>query len=103
MDLWIRNQDKTILKKVSCLSLSVFDGDVLVDDKHFGTYKTKKRALEVLNEIQRCLNGRTIISPRRIGDYERIKKEFFDGSFIITDGSVDVFPSDVIVYEMPKE
>ena len=68
-----------------------------------GQYESEERALEVLNEIQRCFNGRTIISPRRITDYERIKEQFFDGDFIITDGSVDVIPSDVIVYEMPKE
>lgn len=102
MDLWIRSQNRERLLKVNNKVSINEAGIFFVDDKQIANYKTKKRALEVLDEIQLCLNRRTIISPRRITDYERIKKEFFDSDFIITDGSVDIVPCDVIVYEMPE-
>lgn len=62
MDLWIRSQDKEKLVKCDDISISI---DINVKsykivgyfDKNteyelLGTYKTKKRALEVLDDIQ---------------------------------------------------
>ncbi len=60
MELWVRSQDKRILMKVDNIFLdanydnkriSTYDGD----NTELGTYKTKKRALEVLDEIQKLL------------------------------------------------
>lgn len=57
MNLWVRSQDKRILQKVDNIFLdanyenkriSTYDGDNI----ELGTYKTKERAIEVLNEIQ---------------------------------------------------
>ena len=57
MNLWVRSQDKRILQKVDNLFLdanyenkriSTYDGDNI----ELGTYKTKERAIEVLDEIQ---------------------------------------------------
>ena len=57
MELWIRSQDKRILQKVDNVFLnanyenkriSTYDGDNI----ELGTYKTKERAIEVLDEIQ---------------------------------------------------
>ena len=58
MELWIRSQDKTDLVKVDRLTIddtnSIF-GDY--NDFYLGTYKTKERALEVLDAIhQRLVN-----------------------------------------------
>ena len=61
MNLWVHNQDKTILQKVDNLLIS--DGDnaggtfniytnLLPAQNILGRYKTKERALEVLDEIQ---------------------------------------------------
>lgn len=61
MNLWVRNQDKTILQKVDNLLIS--DGNnaegtfniytnSLPSQNVLGRYKTKERALEVLDEIQ---------------------------------------------------
>ena len=68
MELWIRSQDKESLTKVSNIQYSYRKGDLYTDvrGKHYigtyydnlkilGTYKTKERALEVLDEIQRHL------------------------------------------------
>ncbi len=60
MELWIRSQDKTMLYKAN----EVFTESVInncketgeyyicVNHEGFATYKTKERALEVLDEIQ---------------------------------------------------
>ena len=61
MNLWVRNQDKTIFQKVDNLLIS--DGDneegtfniytnSLPAQNVLGRYKTKERALEVLDEIE---------------------------------------------------
>ena len=62
MELWIRSQDKRILQKVDNIFLdanyenkriSTYDGD----NVELGTYKTKERALEVLDKIQNKINA----------------------------------------------
>lgn len=62
MELWVRSQDKRILQKVDNIFLdanyenkriSTYDGD----NVELGTYKTKERAIEVLDEIQELEQG----------------------------------------------
>ena len=63
MELWIRSQDRRILQKVDNIYLnanydnkricSFIDGD----EMELATYKTKERALEVLDEIQEAKLG----------------------------------------------
>ena len=61
MELWIRSQDKEILIKVNNLSLICSNKDETCEiinsfEDHqcweLGIYKTKERALEVLDDIQ---------------------------------------------------
>ena len=61
MELWVRSQDRRILQKVDNIFLdanyenkriSTYDGDSI----ELGTYKTKERALEVIEEIQNKIN-----------------------------------------------
>ena len=54
MELWIRSQDKEMLYKVhEIFYYRCTDAhSIQVNHENFGTYKTKERALEVLNEIQ---------------------------------------------------
>ena len=63
MELWIRSQDKMNLVKVYNVFLnanydnkriSTYDGD---SNTTLGEYKTKERALEVLDEIQEAKLG----------------------------------------------
>jgi hypothetical protein len=54
MDLWVRSQDKLALTKVNSIGIEydkklVGYGNICVK---LGEYKTKERALEVLDEIQ---------------------------------------------------
>ena len=58
MELWIRSQDKMLLRKPEQLGIYEgkevwFIGESLLID--YGKYKTKERALEVLDEIQKIL------------------------------------------------
>ncbi|MCI9585238.1 MAG: hypothetical protein HFH45_01210 [Bacilli bacterium] len=55
MDLWIRSQDKRMLCKPQYIELygdnEVHFGDVNIGYRCVATYKSKERALEVLDEI----------------------------------------------------
>lgn len=61
MELWVRSQDKMLLRKPEQLIIYEgnevwFIGESLLID--YGTYKTKERALEVLDEIQEAQLGK---------------------------------------------
>ena len=85
MNLWIRSQDKERLTEVN--DLRIYYGKeedlwAIEDCDDLGYYKTKERALEVLDEIQDLLEDDTI--------------NFDD------DGYPTLLKNN-IVYEMPKE
>ena len=55
MDLWIRSQDRTFLRKVNTIGIVECRDFWSIDENltvSFGKYKTKERALEVLDEIE---------------------------------------------------
>ena len=59
MDLWIKSQDGERLTKVQDLRIYHAKNEnlwVIEDCDDLGQYKTKERALEVLDEIQSHLN-----------------------------------------------
>lgn len=115
MDLWIRSQDKHLLAKYNMLAVAQVTHKTQVKVMAFvsdslgyqdlGTYETKERALEVLDEIQNFLTPRFIVSANSDNDCINI---LFDKS---TCGKV--FPDDKLqikninrdcwVYEMPQE
>lgn len=90
MELWIRSQDKRILQKVDNVFLnanyenkriSTYDGD---SSTTLGEYKTKERAIEILDEIQDELIS---------SDFMPIEK---NEEVVLTCGSARI-------YEMPKD
>ena len=55
MNLWIRSQDRTFLRKVNTIGIVEGRDFWSIDENltvSFGKYKTKERAIEVLDEIQ---------------------------------------------------
>ena len=77
MELWIRSQDKEYLEKVDKIEL--FDGlnnDWTLQSVYrvLGRYKTKERALEILDEIQNELEKRHLGYPNYTGIYEMPKE-----------------------------
>ena len=69
MNLWVRSQDKTNLVKIRQISLNYQNNKQIIANyipdfypnsgeyyELLGTYKTKERAIEVLDEIQEYMN-----------------------------------------------
>ena len=88
MELWVRSQDKEVLGKAK--EIMIYEKEkrceILIDCYTYGTYATKERALEVLDEIQENIvkQGQVIILTDERGIANGSK--FFS-----------------YVYEMPKE
>lgn len=53
--MWIRSQDKELLKNVNSIEIIKFDGEKYTTIQgygwHLGFYSTKEKALKVLDEI----------------------------------------------------
>lgn len=89
MELWIRSQDKEKLLKVNDIAIEMnmiygyFDKNT--EYECLATYKSKERALEILDELQDFISGREIMDRmNRLG------------------GNMDnVFPT--MTFIMPKE
>ncbi len=94
MELWIRSQDKTKLVKVDNIS-SLDIADDYEKEVHslwndckgvLGIYKTKERALEVLDEIQSSMKN-----------FAFAKKVNGLGE------ELDLIPNPILIYQMPKD
>lgn len=117
MDLWIRSQDKETLKKINDIEIDYLNfkkysytkdieskGEYSIrgNGETLGQYKTKEKALEVLDEIQ------NILKPRYIVNTSSIKP---DGNFYEENGIVfqkynanaKIEKLSTFVYEMPEE
>ena len=69
MELWIRSQDRTFLRKVNTIGIVEGRDFWSIDENltiSFGKYKTKERALEVLDEIQDLLQNAYVGGSNRI-------------------------------------
>ena len=111
MNLWVRNQDKTIFQKVDNLLIS--DGNnaegtfniytnLLPAQNVLGRYKTKERAIEVLDEIQ------NILKPKYILDTSSIKPDgdFYEENGVIFqkyNANAKIEELSTFVYQMPKD
>lgn len=92
MELWVRSQDKKHLIKCEAImyeetgigyGLRAFTKNY---DFDIGIYKTKERAIEVLDEIQNFMR-----------DYVCVKKTNRLGE------EIDIIPKPILIYNMPKE
>ena len=105
MNLWIRSQDKECLTNISNIQYVYKNnmhglGTYYDNLKILGTYKTKERVLEVLNEIQELLmpkivfkdEGRDYITPQGQIYKLNIKQPI----------STDIQQLSTYVYEMPE-
>ncbi len=117
MELWIRSQDKETLKLAEMLDiydLSDSEGQCWAIEEcgtTIGYYKSKKRALEVLNEIQNKIQTLLYLKPKCILETKILEaaKDYYedlnDKEFITCDNNFEIIPfsTNVIVYEMPEE
>ena len=126
MELWIKSQDRENLIRFenlfyfnNCNEMpSVGENYILnkmwIGDKDcvvLGKYKTKERALEVLDEIQSKLKQQFIVKAdglisRKDIDIEEQRLTWkYDKEFIMQDSGFEIIPvnSNVLIYEMPEE
>lgn len=101
MELWIRSQDKENLSKAE--HLGVYNEKIYVngyEDNGYciGIYKTKERALEVLDEIQKLLEPQMILS--KIG---KPIAETCDGTVYTEPNEYEYKELLTQLYEMPEE
>ena len=97
MELWIRSQDGEALTKVNMGLMywkDINNRDCIVNKDNatgysiLGAYKTKERALEVVDEIQRLLKPRIMMK--------------YNNDCTMSVSSIEEQPA-TYVYEMPKE
>ena len=103
--MWVRSQDRETLAQVDFFDLSedadgkieivVFSKNGLIDT--MGIYKTKERALEVLDEIQVYVVGKILI-PTDYSGYNFDDTSPVNGSVVMD--KIEILPT---VYNMPKE
>lgn len=106
MNLWVRSQDKRILQKVDNIYLNanydnrrICTNDSRDYESDLGTYKTKERALEVLDEIQNILKPKMIVNT-----YKVEQAKLCDGTQFIQPmlDDIQVQNATTYVYEMPE-
>lgn len=106
MELWIRSQDKTKLVKIISLEIerTTIKGNSKCDDYDvwLGHYKTKERALQVLDEIQRILMP-NIMAYSPIVKSKDLKNHCMKYELCGSEIEYDVVALPTYVYEMPKE
>lgn len=107
MNLWIRSQDGEKIVNCNdivvngCSIIGYFDKDTEYED--LGTYKSKERALEVLDEIQNILLPKYSI---RIDGNTQNVVDFLNvgGAYISAKNNGDIRNiNNTFVYVMPKE
>ncbi len=117
MDLWIRSQDKETLRLAEMLDIYDLSDDegqcwaIEESGTTIGYYKSKKRALEVLDDIQQKIKTLLYLKPNCLLNLKDIEvgKEYFEKlnqqKFITCDNNFEIIPisTNIIVYEMPKE
>nr|DAG95468.1 MAG TPA: hypothetical protein [Crassvirales sp.] len=107
MELWIRSQDKEVLTRVVDIwkdadKNEIWSKSSFATKNCLGIYKTKERAIEVLDEIE------YILKPKYILNTSSIKP---DGDFYEENGMIfqkynanaRIEELSTFVYEMPKE
>ena len=120
MELWIRSQDKKRLIKIDNIKVYEDSKDNYSDiravfndyELSLGEYKTKERALEVLDDISSKIKNRYIVKPsapiistKDISNEETRLNYLYSGEFIMEEPPFEIKPinNNIIYYEMPKE
>ena len=111
MELWIRSQDKETLMKANYFEIEQRDKNFLIMardgspyfDQCLGLYKTKERALEVLDEIQRILKPAIKAMTPITKIEEDYKTPNIKTELVGYQTEYDIIDLPTYVYIMPKE
>lgn len=112
MNLWVRSQDKMNLVKIRQISLNYRNNKQIIANyipdfypnsgeyyEFLGTYKTKERAIEVLDEIQSLLQLKIEYKPIVQEEYNPLYEY---KHFIKVDDNMEVKELPNFVYQMPE-
>lgn len=117
MELWIRTQTNKTLVKVNHIAIReedtlVYYGNDLDLDKYvtLGKYETEKRALEILDEIQKKMTQTFLLKENEhinYGNMDDLRKYYRrkEINFVEVPKGIELEPinKDILVYEMPEE
>lgn len=107
MNLWIRSQDKECLVKISNIQYVYKNyihglGTYYDNLKILGEYKTKERALEILDEIQNILKPKYILNTPSI----KPDGDFYEENGVIFqkyNANTKIEELSTFVYQMPEK
>lgn len=112
MELWIRSQDKCKLKEAHLVRAEFEDigrgkWRILGDGSILGTYRTKERCIEIIDEIQNLMMQSGTFIFENI-DVCFIPEDYFKPYKVImhhsqNEPSVHFYNPNSFVYEMPQE
>ena len=114
MELWIRSQDRMNLVKINQVSFNYQNNKQIIANyipdffensgayyELLGTYKTKERALEVLDEIQNILKPKYILDSSSIRpDDSWVKNGIIMQKY---NANAKIEELSTFVYQMPKD
>lgn len=96
MELWVRSQDKEHLIKTTDIDLSCEDKSiVLINNYEMAKYKSKERALEIIDEIQNILIIKNSFSLNDEIMTKSLEKN--------TEEEIREVIKQISVYQMPEE
>lgn len=102
MDLWIRSQDKECITMVNHLYTNDFGEIRQQDDLILGTYETKERALEVLDEIEKIIQPPMDFIVSQHINFDNDGEGLIGCNILKEEPKIEKI-SDVIIYQMPHE
>ena len=105
MEIWVRSQNKKRLMKVEMVEIDKQkDGGAIIYSHEYilGEYKTKERAMEVLDEIEEILMPKMKVVHNKVErkDLDSFRTEYIMQPMI---EDIQVLEASSYVYKMPKE
>lgn len=106
MKLWIRSQNRQLIKKANyeiCYNERNGHNYIVIDGDVLGSYTTKERALEILDEIQNIIKPRFINTEYHSEIKQDVDKLSSDVVMQPVENEITYIQPNAVVYEMPKE
>lgn len=75
MGIWIRSQDKEMIMNCNAVGIGLEDDKSIYSNGYvLGTYSTKEKALNVLDEIEKALTGTIYVENIELSKTEILKE-----------------------------
>lgn len=105
MELWIRSQNKEVLRKIDNIFISGYNNNICTNNNYqgititLGKYKSKERCMQILNEIQGIL-----YTPRFSSNLPNMSYYYDNNGMILpSEPKAEIIQLNTFVYQMPEE